>query len=290
MNAWLARQIGESAANIITSLIVLIIVIAAITATIVILRKFNSGTFIVGGKNRTPRLSVRDAAAVDRSRRLVLVRRDNVEHLILIGGPTDVVIETNIIIPETKAPSDNNSVAQPRIVPPTTQNTTETRHIAPDQPTSPRREPNLREPVISGSRISQPQANTVPPLNSAQNLRNEITRPTVDYNTPRVSSDLHLSSPTEPTIDNKSMASRMTQPIPQHQPLRSHQEEIRPTREEPTLNFRDDAITDEIEGRREPSLKVGGNTTNHEQPSSFDEDFDRMFEAELNQAVRNDKI
>ena len=30
------------------------------------------------------------------SRRLVLVRRDNVEHLLLIGGPTDVVVEPNI--------------------------------------------------------------------------------------------------------------------------------------------------------------------------------------------------
>jgi hypothetical protein len=37
-----------------------------------------------------------DATAVDSHRRLVLVRRDDVEHLILIGGPTDVVVEQNI--------------------------------------------------------------------------------------------------------------------------------------------------------------------------------------------------
>ncbi len=37
-----------------------------------------------------------DAAAVDTRRRLVLIRRDDVEHLILIGGPTDVVIESRI--------------------------------------------------------------------------------------------------------------------------------------------------------------------------------------------------
>ena len=37
-----------------------------------------------------------DAAAVDSQRRLVLVRRDDVEHLILIGGPTDVVVERDI--------------------------------------------------------------------------------------------------------------------------------------------------------------------------------------------------
>jgi hypothetical protein len=44
-----------------------------------------------------PRLAVVDAAAVDGRRRLVLVRRDNIEHLIMIGGPTDVVVEPNIV-------------------------------------------------------------------------------------------------------------------------------------------------------------------------------------------------
>jgi hypothetical protein len=40
---------------------------------------------------------VLDSANVDARRRLVLIRRDNVEHLILIGGPTDVVIEPGIV-------------------------------------------------------------------------------------------------------------------------------------------------------------------------------------------------
>jgi flagellar protein FliO/FliZ len=44
-----------------------------------------------------PRLAVIDAAAVDGRRRLVLVRRDNVEHLLMIGGPTDIVVEPNIV-------------------------------------------------------------------------------------------------------------------------------------------------------------------------------------------------
>lgn len=52
--------------------------------------------FVRGGKNRQPRLQVLDAAAVDTRRRLVLVRRDDVEHLIMIGGPTDIVIESGI--------------------------------------------------------------------------------------------------------------------------------------------------------------------------------------------------
>jgi flagellar protein FliO/FliZ len=48
-------------------------------------------------RGRMPRLAIIDAAAVDGRRRLVLVRRDNIEHLIMIGGPTDVVIESNIV-------------------------------------------------------------------------------------------------------------------------------------------------------------------------------------------------
>jgi hypothetical protein len=38
-----------------------------------------------------------DQATVDGRRRLVLIRRDNVEHLLIIGGPTDVVVEQNIL-------------------------------------------------------------------------------------------------------------------------------------------------------------------------------------------------
>src|SRR5580700_636761 len=48
-------------------------------------------------RSRMPRLAVIDAAAVDGRRRLVLVRRDNVEHLLMIGGPTDIVVEPNIV-------------------------------------------------------------------------------------------------------------------------------------------------------------------------------------------------
>jgi hypothetical protein len=48
-------------------------------------------------RGRLPRLAVIDAAAVDGRRRLVLIRRDNVEHLLMIGGPTDIVVEPNII-------------------------------------------------------------------------------------------------------------------------------------------------------------------------------------------------
>jgi flagellar protein FliO/FliZ len=50
------------------------------------------------------RLEVVDQASVDGRRRLVLVRRDDVEHLIMTGGPVDVVIETGINPPKRPQP------------------------------------------------------------------------------------------------------------------------------------------------------------------------------------------
>lgn len=67
-----------------------------LVAVLRFMRNRPSSPFIRGGKNRQPRLAVLDAAAIDTRRRLVLVRRDDVEHLIMIGGPTDVVIESRI--------------------------------------------------------------------------------------------------------------------------------------------------------------------------------------------------
>jgi hypothetical protein len=69
--------------------------------------------FVRGGRNRQPRLQVLDAAAVDARRRLVLVRRDDVEHLIMIGGPSDLVIESRITAsaPSVEAPSPEQHTA-----------------------------------------------------------------------------------------------------------------------------------------------------------------------------------
>jgi flagellar protein FliO/FliZ len=62
------------------------------------LRRFTSGRLGgAGTRGRQPRLGVIDYASVDARRRLILVRRDNVEHLLMIGGPTDVVVEANIV-------------------------------------------------------------------------------------------------------------------------------------------------------------------------------------------------
>lgn len=75
-----------------------VLVLGLIGITALILRRFGSGGMPTsgGGRNRQPRLAVLDSAVVDSKRRLVLIRRDNSEHLLLIGGPSDVVVEANI--------------------------------------------------------------------------------------------------------------------------------------------------------------------------------------------------
>lgn len=50
----------------------------------------------VSAGGREKRLAVVEVAAVDAKRRLVLVRRDDREHLILLGAAHDVVVECGI--------------------------------------------------------------------------------------------------------------------------------------------------------------------------------------------------
>ena len=77
-------------------LLMLIAVIVVILIAIIIVRIIRRPRFASGKRSRQARLAVTDAALVDSRRRLVLLRRDDVEHLIMIGGPTDIVIESDI--------------------------------------------------------------------------------------------------------------------------------------------------------------------------------------------------
>ena len=59
-------------------------------------RRFGMTPRATGGSGRARRLAVLEVAAVDAKRRLVLVRRDDREHLILLGAHQDVVVEAGI--------------------------------------------------------------------------------------------------------------------------------------------------------------------------------------------------
>jgi len=78
--------------------IAFVVVIALIALAAWLVRRFGAARLGSGGtRGRQPRLAVIDAASVDGRRRLVLIRRDNIEHLLMIGGPTDIVVEPNIV-------------------------------------------------------------------------------------------------------------------------------------------------------------------------------------------------
>jgi hypothetical protein len=55
-----------------------------------------------GAKSRQLRLGFVEAFELDGERQLLLVRRDNVEHLLLIGGPNDVLVESGIVRAEPR--------------------------------------------------------------------------------------------------------------------------------------------------------------------------------------------
>src|SRR5262245_48381696 len=99
---------GQSGLKI---LFFVIVVLALLALAFWLLRRFGAGRLGGGAaRGRQPRLAVIDQATVDGRRRLVLIRRDNVEHLLIIGGPTDVVVEQNIV----RAASALREAAAPR--------------------------------------------------------------------------------------------------------------------------------------------------------------------------------
>ncbi|MCU0838719.1 MAG: flagellar biosynthetic protein FliO [Rhodospirillales bacterium] len=51
-----------------------------------------------GGKRR---IAVIDTLAIDGKRRLLLIRRDGVEHLVLLGATSETVIEAGIGVPQS---------------------------------------------------------------------------------------------------------------------------------------------------------------------------------------------
>ena len=90
------------------------------------------------GRGKAPRLTVVDVARVDAKRQVMIIRRDNVEHVIMTGGPQDLVIESGIAVSDAAPPPP---VATPR---PTRPRATETETqaeeievpITPDRPVS----------------------------------------------------------------------------------------------------------------------------------------------------------
>jgi Flagellar biosynthesis protein, FliO len=74
---------------------VIIAALVILAVLLIILMVWRTFAGRVRGR-RGQRLGISEYQELDKMRRLVLIRRDNVEHLVLIGGPQDVVIEQSI--------------------------------------------------------------------------------------------------------------------------------------------------------------------------------------------------
>lgn len=101
---FLTSLFGGSENLVITILLALGIVLVLIVLGVWALKLLFNATGNVG-RGRNKRLIVSDSVAVDPKRKLLLIRRDNVEHLVMTGGPQDLVIETGITPPAEPVPA-----------------------------------------------------------------------------------------------------------------------------------------------------------------------------------------
>jgi len=75
-------------------------VVALILVLAWIARRSGFGGIVVKTQGRRRRLAVVEALTLDPKRRLVIVRRDGAEHLLLLGAAGDLVIEHGLVPPE----------------------------------------------------------------------------------------------------------------------------------------------------------------------------------------------
>ena len=80
------------------------LIVAALLVLLVFRLAFGRRLRMSSARGRQLRLGIVDAFDLDRQRQLVIVRRDNVEHLIMIGGPNDILIELQIVRAEAREP------------------------------------------------------------------------------------------------------------------------------------------------------------------------------------------
>ncbi|MCP4316213.1 MAG: hypothetical protein GY789_09395 [Hyphomicrobiales bacterium] len=162
--------IGTDGLSITSLLIIGAVVVIVMGLILWHLRRRGHMAFIRGGSNRQPRLAVLDAAAVDARRRLVLVRRDNVEHLIMIGGPSDIVVERGINrVAAAARPSPETAAAQASTPPQAeaAQPSAPKGQQQPAQPRAPQR-PEPSQPPHAETKPSSPAPSEVRPSPPAQ--------------------------------------------------------------------------------------------------------------------------
>lgn len=101
-----------------------VVILVLLGLLLLVARQLKSGRLRVpgqgAGRQRQPRLGIVDSFDLDNQRQLVLIRRDNVEHLLMVGGASDVVVESNIVRAGSRSttPMFSEPSAQDRPLPP----------------------------------------------------------------------------------------------------------------------------------------------------------------------------
>jgi flagellar protein FliO/FliZ len=79
----------------------LVFVLALIGLIAVVAKRLGMGGAVVRRRGgRTRRLGVSEVLPLDGKRRLVLIRRDRAEHLVILGPSTETVVESGIVAPD----------------------------------------------------------------------------------------------------------------------------------------------------------------------------------------------
>lgn len=102
--------------DILLYLFLLALLALAVVAVVWVLKSYMNGqspSAAIFGARPERRLAVVEHASVDGRRRLILIRRDGVEHLIMTGGPVDVVIETGIGETKSRTGNSDHAVSPP---------------------------------------------------------------------------------------------------------------------------------------------------------------------------------
>lgn len=105
---------GQSGAIVAQFFVILIFVLILTGVCYWLFRRYYGTALTSNGRSRVPRLGVIDSLSIDHRHRLVLIRRDNVEHLLLIGKTTDLVVEPSIVrnLPAGVRPRPNQGPRQ----------------------------------------------------------------------------------------------------------------------------------------------------------------------------------
>ncbi|MBX3596458.1 MAG: flagellar biosynthetic protein FliO [Rhizobiaceae bacterium] len=181
MRVWLEGIVGADNADTAIWALAALAAIIVLYLAYVLAKRLRSGTYVAGGRNRKARLAIMDATAIDTHRRLVLVRRDDVEHLLLIGGHSDIVVERDIRLhAPTRRPVITEETHHNAEVRPAQEKAAPVRHETARQaqpsPAVRHAEPPITARPATSRPVSQRPVSVPPPSRTADELDNDLLK------------------------------------------------------------------------------------------------------------------